>query len=52
LQVFDLSPALVGPSAIMLVGSLMGTRCMVRIRKLAARDYRAVKKMERIIVDE
>src|SRR5256885_10379197 len=25
---------------------------MVRIRKLAARDYRAVKKMERIIVDE
>jgi len=25
---------------------------MVRIRKLAARDYKAVKKMERIIVDE
>src|SRR6266571_9271090 len=25
---------------------------MVRIRKLAARDYRAVKKIERIIVDE
>ncbi len=25
---------------------------MVRIRKLAARDYRAVKKMERVIVDE
>src|SRR2546422_9578771 len=25
---------------------------MVRIRKLAARDYRAVKKIERVIVDE
>jgi hypothetical protein len=25
---------------------------MVRIRKLAARDYRAVKRIERIIVDE
>ena len=25
---------------------------MVRIRKLAARDYRAVKKLERVIVDE
>src|SRR5438128_12301903 len=25
---------------------------MVRIRKLAARDYKAVKRMERIIVDE
>ena len=25
---------------------------MVRVRKLAARDYRAVKKIERIIVEE
>ncbi len=25
---------------------------MVRIRKLAARDYKAVKRIERIIVDE
>jgi len=31
---------------------MMGISCVVRIRKLAARDYRAVKRIERIIVDE
>ncbi len=30
----------------------MGTRNMVRIRRPAVKDYRAVKKIERIIVDE